>query len=302
MKKSKRSSVIRRRAVQQSLTSWPGWRKTEGQPYPLGVTWIEEDQAYNFALYAKDAETVTLSLFRQDDVINPTLTYRFDYLRNKSGRIWHCRVPKSAGNGATLYAYMVDGPRSVNPLEWQTFDPEKSLLDPYAKAVFFPATFERQAAILQGSNKGRAPLGLIEVENGFDWSEDIRPRHEVDAVIYELHVKGFTNHPSSGVGRQERGTFSGLRQKIPYLTELGVTVVELMPIFQHDPQEGNYWGYMPLNFFAPHQGYAGTTDLSRQLNEFRSMVKALHEADIEVILDVVYKHTAEGDEDGPLYS
>lgn len=302
MKTSKRSSVIRRRAVRKSLASWSGWRKTEGQPYPLGVTWIEEDQVYNFALYAKDAETVTLALFRQDDVVNPTFTYRFDYLRNKSGRIWHCRLPKSACNGATLYAYIVDGPRSVNPLEWQTFDPEKLILDPYAKAVFLPTTFERQAAILSGSNKGRAPLGLIEVENRFDRGEDIRPRHEAGAVIYELHVKGFTNHPSSGVGRQERGTFSGLIQKIPYLTDLGVTVVELMPVFQYDPQEDDCWGYMPLNFFAPHQGYAGTSNLSHQLNEFRSMVKALHEADIEVILDVVYNHTAEGDENGPRYS
>ena len=135
-----------------------------------------------------------------------------------------------------------------------------------------------------------------------DWGEDRRPRHESDTIIYELHVCGFTNNPNSGVRPERRGTFAGLVEKIPYLTDLGVTAVELMPIFQFDPQEGNYWGYMPLSFFAPHHAYGSRPEDCDQHNAFRAMVKALHDADIEVILDVVYNHTAEGDQTGPVYS
>ena len=136
----------------------------------------------------------------------------------------------------------------------------------------------------------------------FDWSEDRRPRHQSDTIIYELHVRGFTINPNSGVSPERRGTFAGLVEKIPYLKDLGITAVELMPIFQFDPQEGNYWGYSPLSFFAPHHGYGSRPEDCDQHDAFRAMVKALHAADIEVILDVVYNHTAEGDQSGPVYS
>jgi glycogen operon protein len=155
----------------------------------------------------------------------------------------------------------------------------------------------------EGSNAGRAPLGALPGDRTiFDWVGDRSPHHESDAIIYELHVKGFTKNPNSGVDPSRAGTYAGLVKKIPYLKELGVTIVELMPIFQRDPQEGDYWGYMPLNFFAPHAQYASTCHDDEQQREFRNMVKAFHQADIGVVLDVVYNHTCEGDHKGPIYS
>jgi glycogen operon protein len=155
----------------------------------------------------------------------------------------------------------------------------------------------------EGSNAGSAPLGvLFDHRSTFDWSGDRSPYHESDAIIYELHVKGFTKNPNSGVDPSRAGTYAGLVEKIPYLKELGVTIVELMPVFQRDPQEGDYWGYMPLNFFAPHAQYASTHRADKQRLEFQNMVKAFHQADIGVVLDVVYNHTCEGDYKGPIYS
>jgi len=283
--------------------STTGWAREEGTPFPLGVTWLECEQAYNFALYSKHANSVTLLLYREDDVFNPVVTYDLPYLRNKSGRVWHCRIALEAMNDAMYYGYTVSGPAFGSPIEWHFFEPEKILLDPYAKAVFFPPAFDRQAAMEAGANAGRAPLGLIHPHHcPRDWHEDLRPRHDSDLIIYELHVRGFTCHESSGMTESAKGTFAGLVEKIPYLRQLGITAVELMPVFQFDPQEGNYWGYMPLNFFAPHAQYARGRDACQQHCEFREMVKALHDADIEVILDVVYNHTAEGDHRGPAYS
>jgi isoamylase len=153
-----------------------------------------------------------------------------------------------------------------------------------------------------GPNNGKAPLGVLpRPRAAFDWAEDLPPRPESDAIIYELHVKGFTRNPNSGVHPSRAGTYAGLIEKIPYLQDLGITVVELMPIFQRDPQEGDYWGYMPLNFFAPHAQYALGDDDGQHL-EFKSMVKAFHKAGIFVVLDVVYNHTCEGDHVGPTYS
>jgi isoamylase len=184
---------------------------------------------------------------------------------------------------------------------WHGFDPDKVLLDPYAKAVYFPPGFDRTADSRPGSNAGKAPLGLLAGGGEpFDWGDDRPPRHQSDTIIYELHVRGFTNNPNSGVSPERRGTYAGVVEKIPYLKDLGITAVELMPVFQYDPQEGSCWGYMPLNFFAAHHAYSSRRD--DQHNEFRAMVKALHAADIEVILDVVYNHTAEGGQRGPVYS
>ena len=279
------------------------WTEAEGAAQPLGASWCEQAQAWNFALYSKHAEQVTLLLYTADDVREPLLRHTMDYLRNKSGRIWHCRIPHSAAPQARYYAYMVSGPQADGGFERHAFSERKILLDPYARAVFFPADFERAAACGPGANAGKAPLGVLTGEPArFDWQGDRRARHESDTVIYELHVRGFTRAASSGVAPQRRGTYSGLVEKIPYLKDLGITAVELMPVHQFDPQEGNYWGYMPLSFFAPHHGYASRPYASRPHDEFREMVKALHAADIEVILDVVYNHTAEADERGPTYS
>jgi len=276
------------------------WTSIEGSPTPLGVTWIADEQAYNFALYSKHAQKVTLLLYKADDLITPVLAYAFEPLSNKTERMWHCRIKRAGIPDARYYAYRVEGPRA-GPKEAHAFDPDKILLDPYATAVYFPPTFDRKKAQRSGRNDGCAPLGILpEVEHPFDWGTERPPRHESDAIIYEMHLKGFTASPSSGIAAEKRGTFAGLIEKIPYLKELGITLVELMPVQQFDPQEGNYWGYMTLNFFAPHHLYA--YNRTQPAAEFRQLVKALHAAGIEVILDVVYNHTGEGDETGPTYS
>jgi isoamylase len=276
------------------------WEQAEGTPLPLGVTWIEEERAFNFAVHSEHAESVTLLLFSSTDLVNPLLTFRFDFLRNKSGRIWHCRIPVAEIGEARYYAYSVSG-QTVPQLH--SFDPQKVLLDPYAKSIFFPPGFDRELATREGTNAGRAPLGALSAHPPkFDWAGDRSPQHESDAIIYELHVRGFTKNPNSGIDPSCAGTYAGLVEKISYLKELGVTFVELMPIYQRDPQEGDYWGYMPLNFFAPHAQYANSRDADEQHLEFRKMVKAFHEAGIGVVLDVVYNHTCEGDHRGPIYS
>jgi glycogen operon protein len=278
----------------------PRWAETEGLPLPLGASWIEDERAFNFAVYAEHAETVHLLLFSPKDLANPILSFQLDSLRNKSGRIWHCRIPLNQMRDARYYAYSVSG-QPVAQLHG--FDHEKVLLDPYAKGVFFPLAFDRKLAMAPGQNAGKAPLGILPGQNiAFDWGEDVSPRPESDAIIYELHVKGFTNNQNSGVHPSRAGTYAGLIDKIPYLKDLGITVVELMPIFQRDPHEGDYWGYMPLNFFAPHAQYACCCDDGEQHREFKSMVKAFHNAGIFVVLDVVYNHTCEGDHLGPSYS
>ena len=216
----------------------PTWEQVEGSPLPLGATWIETEQAFNFAVHAEHAESVTLLLYAPGDLVNPLLAYRFDFLCNKSGRIWHCRIPLSEIGEARYYGYSVSG-EAVSYIH--TFDPQKVLLDPYAKCVFFPPEFDREAAMREGPNAGKAPLGVLTARRPmFDWQGSHNPHHDSDAIIYELHVKGFTKNLNSGVDPSRAGTYSGLVEKIPYLKELGITVVELMPVFQRDPQEGDY--------------------------------------------------------------
>ena len=286
--------------VAAAVTKRPSWAQIEGTPLPLGVTWIEQERAFNFAVHAEHAESVTLLLYSSDDLVTPLLTFRFDFLRNKSGRIWHCRIPLAEMGDACYYAYSVSGEDSPH---LHCFDSQKVLLDPYARCIFFPPGFDRELAKREGPNAGRAPLGaLTDHRSTFDWSGDRSPHHESDAIIYELHVRGFTKNANSGVDPSRAGTYAGLVEKIPYLKELGVTTVELMPVYQRDPQEDDYWGYMPLNFFAPHAQYASTRGHHEQHLEFKSMVKAFHQADIGIVLDVVYNHTCEGDNRGPIYS
>ncbi len=277
------------------------WTAREGSPTPLGVAWIEAEQAYNFALFSGRATAVTILLYSATDLVNAVYEQPLDYLIHRSGGIWHARIPASTVGQASYYAYRVDGPFA--PEQGHRFDSSKVLMDPYAKSVYFPPGFTPQASIGAGSNAGKAPLGLVQPPDGqFDWGADERPIHTHDTIVYELHVRGFTRRANSGVDDGKRGTYAGLIQKTPYLQDLGVTAVELMPVFQFDPQEGGYWGYMPLSFFAPHHEYAFGSTEDQQVDEFRSMVMALHAAGIEVILDVVYNHTAEGNELGPTYS
>jgi isoamylase len=287
------------------------WPRIEGSPTPLGVTYIPEEKAFNFALYSQNAREVTLLLYGADDFVTPLAEHWLEPLAHKTKRVWHCRLPEAELAGAAYYAYRVNGPAPHGPNQWHAFDPDKILLDPYAKRVFFPPGFSRAAACRPGSNAGRAPLGVIRPEPGSSIqlsspsslsysTRRARPRHYSDAIIYELHMRGFTQSESSGIATEKRGTFAGLIEKIPYLQDLGVTIVELMPVHQFDPQENNFWGYMTLNFFCPHLRYAANQQAA--IAEFKQLVSALHAAGIEVILDVVYNHTAEANHTGPNYS
>ncbi len=167
-----------------------------------------------------------------------------------------------------------------------------------------PPTYDREAARRPGDTTATSMKSVVADPSRYDWEGDTPLRRPyVETVIYELHVRGFTQHPSSGVPAHKRGTYAGLIEKIPYLKDLGVTAVELLPVFQFDPYDAptrvNYWGYQPISFFAPHHAYSSRPGPLAVLDEFRDMVKALHRAGIEVILDVVYNHTTEGGADGP---
>jgi glycogen operon protein len=216
---------------------------------------------------------------------------------------WHVFVPGVAPG--QVYAYRAHGP--FVPRRGLRFDPDKILLDPYGLAVAVPDRFDRLAAARPGDNTSVAMKSVVAAPGQYDWEGDVPlKRPFAEAVIYELHVRGFTRHPNSGVACEKRGTYAGLIEKIPYLKDLGVTVVELLPVFQFDPQSApagvvNYWGYQPVSFFAPHHAYSSQADPLAVLDEFRDMVKALHRAGIEVVLDVVFNHTAESGSDGPTF-
>ena len=274
---------------------------SEGKPWPLGCSHNESDRSYNFALYSKQATSVTLLLYDNGDVARPLRVLPFTFPGNKTGRVWHMRVPSDVVGGARYYAYQVDGP--FDPGSGQRFDKTKILLDPYAKGVFFPPAFSRDAAMEAGSNAGKAPLGVL--PDGLLAPPPGRPpvpRHGHDLIIYEMHVRGFTRRANSTVPEGARGTFAGVVAKIPYLRELGITAVELMPVQQFEPGTNNYWGYMTLNFFSPHAPYSAAGTAEGAVVEFRAMVDELHKAGIEVLLDVVYNHTAEMGSGGPTYS
>ena len=242
-----------------------------------------------------------LLLFDRVEEAQPGRVIRLDPRRHRTYHYWHVFVPGlKAGQ---LYGYRVRGP--FEPARGLRFDPDKVLLDPYGQAVAVPPGYSRRAAQRPGENTAVAMKSAVAAPQAYDWQGDAPlQRPFAHTVIYELHVAGFTRHPSSGVAPATRGTYAGLIEKIPYLADLGVTAVELLPVFQFDTQDAppgrvNYWGYCPVSFFAPHQGYSSRRDPLGPLDEFRDMVKALHRAGIEVILDVVYNHTAEGNHDGP---
>ena len=276
------------------------WERLEGAASPLGATWIDEDQAYNFAIYSKHADEVTLLLYGEHDFATPLHSIPFEFPRNKTNRIWHMRVSAAASEGARYYGYRIAGP--FDPSQGQRFDDQKILLDPYATGVFFPPGHDRTAACKPGSNAGEAPLGVLPSKKPISVAQrPPGPRYGHDLVVYEIHVRGFTQRDNSGVPVAARGTFAGIVAKIPYLHGLGVTAVEILPVQQFDPQEGNYWGYMTLNFFAPHLGYGQDGSSDGSAAEFRWMVDELHKAGIEIFLDVVYNHSTEAGVEGPTY-
>ena len=269
-----------------------------GKAYPLGPTITKS--GVNFSVFSAHAREMHLVLFDSAEAPTPSRTITLDPVRNRRGHYWCIEVPGI--RAGQVYAYRVDGP--FLPERGYRFDSDKLLLDPYAKAVS-TSLYNRKAACQHGRNESSCLRSVVVDFGNYDWEGDqpLALSFE-ETVIYELHVGGFTRHPNSGVAEKERGTFTGLIQKIPYLQELGITAVELMPVFQFDWQDApsdleNYWGYSPVSFFAPHLGYSASQDPVNCIQEFRDMVKALHRAGIEVILDVVYNHTAEGGEDGP---
>ena len=270
-----------------------------GTSAPLGATL--RGTGVNFSIFSKHATGVELLLFDHVDDAKPVRNIRIDPAANRSYHYWHVFVPGvTAGQ---LYAYRVEGP--WDPAGGMRFDPTKVLLDPYGRAVAVPDGYGREASSQPGDNSATAMKSVVADLSTYDWEDDKPPRRpSAQTIIYEMHVRGFTRHPSSGVGERTRGTFAGLIDKIPYLQRLGVTAVELLPVFQFDAQDCppgkvNYWGYSPVSFFAPHQAYSSRQDPLGPVDEFRDMVKALHRAGIEVILDVVFNHTAEVDESGP---
>jgi isoamylase len=275
---------------------------TPGRSFPLGATLV--DGGVNFCVYSGRAKYLELLLFDGATDAEPAHVIRLDARTHRTYHYWHAFVPGL--RPGQVYAYRAIGP--FDPARGLRFDPAKILLDPYARAVVVPDGYDRAAASRPGDNTARSMRSVVVDSGAYDWEGDALLRRPfATTVIYEMHVAGFTRHPSSGVAPARRGTYAGMIEKIPYLQDLGITAVELLPVFQFDRQDCppglvNYWGYSPVSFFAPHAGYSSRRDPLAPLDEFRDLVKALHRAGIEVILDVVYNHTAEGDHEGPTLS
>ena len=289
----------------------------EGSPRNLGA--VTCGDGVNFAVFSKNAERVVLDLFDTPQDKQPSFSFEFDPVKNRTGSIWHVFV-KGLSAGA-LYLYRVDGP--YNPPQGHRFNFNKFLFDPYAKSF-------TSGSVFRSYNKQRA-LGLAGVENGrlsdlsdfpkcvvvddsdFDWQGDKPLNYPLyKSVIYETHLKGYTASPTSGV--RNPGTYKGFIEKIPYLKNLGITAVEFMPIFEFDEDENNninpktgeklsnYWGYSYVGFFAPKTTYSSDRTPGGPVREFKELVREMHKAGLEVILDVVYNHTAEGNEQGYTFS
>jgi isoamylase len=287
-----------------------------GVPLPLGTH--ESGGGVNFALFSRHASRVRLELFDRAADATPAKVIDLDPARNRSGDVWH--VWLAGIRPGQLYAYRVDGP--YQPSDGHRFNFNKLLLDPFATAItplpdwdfgpargYDPSAPEQDLVSSKVDDAGAMPKCVFTHEH-FNWQDDRPLRHPWSkTVIYETHVRGFTIRPNAGV--EHPGTYRGLMEKIPYLQELGVTAVELLPVYEFnecevpgiDPQTGkplrNYWGYDPVTFFAPKASYSSAGGLGQQKLEFKEMVRALHQAGIEVILDVVFNHTAEGNELGP---
>ncbi len=269
---------------------------------PIGATLCPG--GVNFSVYSRSASGVELLFFDREDDAEPERVIPIDPATNCTNYYWHTFVPDV--HPGQLYGYRVQGP--FDPPSGMRFEPDKVLLDPYGRGVVVPRNYSRAAAHAQGDNAATAMKSVIVDPSAYDWEGDTPLRRPASrTIIYEMHLGGFTRHHSSGLPPSTRGTYAGLIEKIPYLQQLGITAVELLPVFQFDAQDApagkvNYWGYAPVSFFAPHREYSSRQDPLGPIHEFRDMVKALHRAGIEVILDVVFNHTAEGNQDGPTLS
>ena len=262
---------------------------------PYGA--VLDDGGVQFVVFSRNATEIRLFLYDNVNDLEPAHIVTFDPDKNRWGDIWSIYIP--GVKAGQLYHFQASGPNA--PSQGMRFQPQSRLIDPYARAL---------AGTFQASNDGIVrPPKCVVVDDRFDWEGDRHLRRCIsESVIYEMHVKGFTKHPSSGV--EHPGTYLGVIEKIPYLQSLGVTAVELMPVHEfpihasngNKLERPNYWGYDSMAFFAPHRGYASDPTPGAQVREFKQMVKALHEAGIEVILDVVFNHTCEGNENGPVLS
>ncbi len=282
-------------------TSAPGYRLDRGIPLPIGAT--VHRIGVNFSVFSKYATSCTLVLF-EPGAKDPFVEYPLDTRSNRTGQVWHAFVEGLEADGQ--YGYRFDMQPNPNP-QIHRFDPSRVLLDPYALVLSHGGAWGVHPP-------GKRPYrNSVVVENHFDWGDD-QPLNIplVDSVIYEMHVRSLTRHPSSGV--EHPGTFAGLIDKIPYLKKLGITAVELLPIAEFEESDTdrvnpftgeplmNLWGYQTVAFFAPNTAYSSNVADGGQVREFKQMVRAMHQAGIEVILDVVFNHTAEGDEHGPTWS
>jgi isoamylase len=287
-----------------------------GHPLPFGATFF--GKYTQFSIFSRHATGVCLQFFRNARDESPEHEIQLEPEYHRTGDVWHVAV--RGIKPGSLYGYRIDGP--YDPVNGHRYNRNKLLVDPYARAV--TGNFNWSLSDARGydinspdsdlsfcsiDSAGGAPKCIV-IEDIFDWGRDRHPKIPLtDTIIYELHVKGFSFHPSSGAIHP--GTFSGIIEKIPYLKQLGITAVELMPIHEFDEDElitrnpltgerlKNFWGYNTINFFAPRSRYSASGALGQQVKEFKQMVKALHRENIEVILDVVFNHTAEGNELGP---
>ena len=281
-----------------------------GLSYPVGATVTE--QGVNFCVASREATAIELLLFDALDAPTPSRIIPLDPKQHKRAYYWHVFVPGL--EQGQVYAYRAYGP--YIPEAGLRFDPSKVLLDPYGRAIANWENYSRdQASIFGQDNCATALRSVVVASNAlvfggmkagdYDWEGDVPLEIPLaQTVIYEMHVGGFTRNPNSGVAPEKRGTYAGVIEKIPYLKSLGINAVELLPVHAFDETDArpglkNYWGYSTIAFFAPHPAYSSSSDPVGVVNEFRDMVKALHAAGIEVILDVVFNHTAEGDEHGP---
>jgi glycogen operon protein len=275
-----------------------------GRAHPPGVTTTED--GVNFCLFSQHATEVVLLLFTHADDLEPVQTIRLDPFTNKTFHFWHVFV-RDLRPGAS-YAFRIDGP--FDPAAGQRFNPNKVLISPYARGIS-RRLWKRASAIGPEDNLSTSMRCAVVDLSAYDWEGDRplrHPRH--DSIIYEMHIGGLTRSPSSGATHP--GTFRGVIEKIPYLISLGITAVELLPVCEFDDSPAsvdaagravrNYWGYSTIGFFSPHSGYCVDPDAAAHVTEFRDMVKALHRAGIEVILDVVFNHTDEGNDAGPTES
>jgi glycogen operon protein len=290
-----------------------------GKALPLGAE--PDSEGVNFSLFSRHALSVSLVLFEHEGADSPWVELKLDRRKNKTGDMWHCFVP-GLKEGA-LYLYLVDGP--YQPEKGLRFNCHKSLLDPYAKALTDLGSWDLGNCLSYNREDPAGDLSFsyeddlrtmprcIVVDDSFDWQGDLPLNYPLRfSVLYETHVRGLTKNENSSV--KHPGTFKGVIEKIPFFKELGVTSLEFLPIQEFNENEGtrrdprtgqllaNYWGYSTVAFFAPKSSYAAEKSPGGQVREFKEMVRELHKAGLEVILDIVFNHTAEGNEWGPTFS